>query len=286
MRSATRLGPTSENRTISVRDLTFHYRTVGDPAASPVVMLHGIMGHAREWDVLVHSLASTRRMYVVDQRGHGRTDWAEHYSASAMADDLIALVERLGLEQPAIIGHSMGGMVAMHAAARRPDLVDRLVVIDIGPDSVAGPIAAELREFVRSLGRASYGSIDEAVAQWSGDPWARPELVRHYVEHGLKAGDDQRLIWRFDGVGLTQFFDQVSAVELWRSVDQITCPVLLVRGEHSPVVSADSAVQVVRRLANGQLVVVCDGAHDLGVQQPEAVADATAHFLRTDMTIR
>jgi pimeloyl-ACP methyl ester carboxylesterase len=281
--SSTQPASTSEDRTISVRDLTFHYRTIGDPAAPPVVMLHGIMGHAREWDVLVQYLASTHRMYVVDQRGHGRTDWAEQYSASAMAADLIALVEGLELALPTIIGHSMGGMAAMLAAARRPDLIARLVVIDIGPDSVAGPLAAELREFVRILGTCSYGSIDEAVVQWSGNPLARPQLVRHYVEHGLKSGDDQRLVWRFDGVGLGQFFDEVSAAELWESVGQITCPVLLVRGEHSPVLSADTAAEMVRRFANGQLVIIRDGAHDLGVQQPEAVAHAAAHFLEANI---
>jgi pimeloyl-ACP methyl ester carboxylesterase len=104
MQSATQPASTTEDHSISVRDLTFHYRTIGDPAAPPVVMLHGIMGHAREWDVLVQTLASTHRIYVVDQRGHGRTDWAEHYSASAMADDLIALVEALELAHPTIIG--------------------------------------------------------------------------------------------------------------------------------------------------------------------------------------
>jgi pimeloyl-ACP methyl ester carboxylesterase len=148
---------------------------------------------------------------------------------------------------------------------------------------VAGPLAAELREFVHSLGSSSYGSIDEAVAQSSGDPLARPELVRNYIEHGLASGDDQRLRWKFDGIGLAQFFDEVSAAELWKSVDQITCPVLLVRGEHSPILSTDTAAQMVRRLANGQLVIVRDGGHDLGVQQPEAVAHAAAHFLVTDI---
>ena len=282
MRLVTPPASTTADGNIAVRDLTFHYRATGDPAAPPVVMLHGIMGHAREWDVVVQSLASTYRVYAVDQRGHGLTDWAEHYSATAMADDLIALVEALELDHPSVIGHSMGGMAAMLAAARRPDLIDRIVVIDIGPDSVSGPLAAELREFVHTLGTSTYGSIDEAVAQWSGDPMARPHLVRHYVEHGLTSCDDQRLKWRFDGAGLAQFFDEVSEAELWGAVDRITCPVLLVRGEHSPVLSADTAAEMVRRFADGQLVVIGDGAHDLGVQQPEAVASAAAHFLRAD----
>lgn len=118
MRSVRQRASTTEDRSIAVRDLTFHYRTTGDSAAPPVVMLHGIMGHARERHALVQSLASTNRMYVVDQRGHGRTDWAAHYSPSAMAVDVIALVEALELEHPRVIGHSMGGMAAMIAAAR------------------------------------------------------------------------------------------------------------------------------------------------------------------------
>ena len=269
----------TEDRYVKVRNLRFHYRVVGDPSNPPVVVLHGIMGHAREWDVLVGVLAATHRVFAVDQRGHGESDWVEEYTASVMADDLLALVEALDLRRPSVIGHSMGAMAAMLAAARRPEMVGRLVVIDIGPDSVSSELAHQLRQFVQSLAAASYGSVDEALAVWTGDPLIQPRLLRHYVEHGLVADADGRYAWRFDGLGLMQFFDGVGEHELWDAVDHIECPVLVVRGEHSPILSVETASEMVRRLSDGRLAVIPNGSHDLGVQQPEAVGDAAARFL-------
>jgi pimeloyl-ACP methyl ester carboxylesterase len=262
--------------------LRFHYRVVGDRAAPPVVMLHGIMGHSREWDVLVESLASTYLVIVVDQRGHGETQWASEYTAAVMADDLIALIEQLGLVEPRVVGHSMGAMAAMLAAARRPELVRQLVIVDVGPDTVSGQLAIELAEFLRGLARASYGSVDEALAQWEANPFVRRDLLEHYVEHNLVPGRDGRLVWRFDGVGLARFFAGVSDRELWDAVDHIVCPVLLVRGEHSPALSSSTARAIVHRSADARLTVIPNASHDLGVERPEAVAGAASTFFASE----
>lgn len=270
---------TAADRFLSIDGLRFHYRDVGDPAAPAVIVLHGIMGHAREWDTLVTALVASHRVIVVDQRGHGLTDWADEYTAAAMADDLIAVIERLNLSRPAVIGHSMGGIAAMVAAARRPELIARLVVVDIGPDTVSRDVAAEVAASVRVLGAASYANVDEAYAEWSANPLARPTLLRHYVEHCLRRRLDGRLAWRFDGRGLIALFDGVSERELWDAVDRIACPTLVVRGEHSPLLSPAAAEEMVARLGHAGVATIADGGHDLGVEQPEAVAAAVLEFL-------
>src|SRR5690606_27659276 len=110
-----------------------HHRESGS-GTPPVIVLHGIMGHAREWDVLVAALATRHRVVAVDQRGHGESDWATEYTATAMGRDVAGLVERHGLAPVDLIGHSLGGMVAAVCAAERPELVRRLVLVDVGPD--------------------------------------------------------------------------------------------------------------------------------------------------------
>jgi pimeloyl-ACP methyl ester carboxylesterase len=131
----------------------------------------------------------------------------------------------------------------------------------------------------------SYADLDEALGGWlGGDPYARKPLQRHYVEHCLLRGRDGggRLAWRFDGAGLARQAEAGIATEhqLWAAVDRISVPTLLLRGEHSPLLSRDDAERVVQRLAHARLVEIRGGAHDLGVQQPEAVAARSLDFLR------
>ncbi|MCZ7527066.1 MAG: alpha/beta hydrolase [Acidimicrobiia bacterium] len=268
-------------RDVHVDGLRLRYRETGDPAAMPVLLLHGLMGHPREWDTLTAALTPRFRVIGLHQRGHGESDRAAEYAAAAMAGDVLGLADLLGLRRFHLVGHSMGGMVASLCAARRPDLVDRLVMIDIGPDSLSAGFAEELPTVLGAFAEASYTRPDEAVDEWlAGNPLAREPLVRHYVEQSLVAGDDGLLRWRFDAAGLVGFATGgVTEGELWRAIDAITAPTLLVRGEHSPLLSRATAERVVSRLARGRLVEIPGGGHDLGVERPEAVATAVLDHL-------
>jgi pimeloyl-ACP methyl ester carboxylesterase len=275
--------PTLEVREhdVVVNGTRLRVRDVGDAGAAPVLFLHGIMGHRRDWDVLVDVVGRRRRVVVPDQRGHGRSQWTRTYRVTDMARDAIELIQQLDLGPVPIVGHSMGAMVALTVAARRPDLVERLVAVDIVPDSVATGFVAQLATTFDAMAAASYSTVDEATAEWqAGNPLARPELLRNYVSHALAREPDGRLRWRFDARGLRGFATSgVSAAELWRAIDAVRCPTLVVRGQHSPLTSADQVAAVVERLADGRSTVIADGGHDLGVEQPERVADAVVEFL-------
>lgn len=266
---------------VSVDGVRLFVRQLGAASSPPVVVLHGIMGHAREWDVLSSRLSHRFRAVAIELRGHGRSDHRGPYTAAAMAGDVIDLIERLDLGRTHLIGHSLGGMVAMLVAARRPDLIDRLVLIDVSPEIVSGPLAAELPGWIEALGNARYDSVHQAVTEWlEGDPLAREPLLRHYAEHNLIADGTRSLRWRFDAPGLKSFLsDGVTEAELWEALDAIAAPTLLVRGEHSAAVAAASAARVIEHLASGELVEIAGGGHDLGVQQPELVAAATLAHL-------
>lgn len=275
----TRTSPATD-RFVEIDGLRMHCRDHGEAHAPTVVVLHGIMGHAREWDVLTATLAERFRVIAVDQRGHGLSDWAPEYTATALAADVVQLADQLGLGSLRLIGHSMGGMAAMLAAART-DVVERLVVVDIGPESLGLPFAAQLPGMLRALAAARYTSVDAAVADWLGDPLARPELVRHYVEHCLERGCDGRLRYRFDGEGLIELVERgVDTAQLWAAAGEIRCPTLLIRGERSEVFPRSAAHELARRIDRCELAVIPRGSHDLGVQQPETVAAAALELLR------
>lgn len=176
---AVAVAPRVVEHDVVVGGVRLHLREVGATDSPPVLFLHGIMGHRRDWDVLIDRLGEQYRVIAVDQRGHGRSQWTPSYRVAEMADDAIALIERLELAPVPIVGHSMGAMVAMIVAARRPDLVDRIVVVDIAPDSLATEFAVQMPEMFTAMAAASYATVDEAVSEWqAGNPLARPDLLR------------------------------------------------------------------------------------------------------------
>lgn len=114
--------------------LRFHYREWPNPGAQALVLLHGFTGHARTWDSFAAAMQAGYHVYALDQRGHGDSAWAEDYSVEAMVGDMDRFVRALGLERFALLGLSMGGRTAYHYAGMHPEEVERLVIVDIGPD--------------------------------------------------------------------------------------------------------------------------------------------------------
>jgi esterase len=243
------------------------------------------MGLAHEWDTLSVDFARDHRVVALDQRGHGESDWAVTYTAEAMADDAIAVIETLDLAPVRLVGHSMGGMVGLLVAARRPELVEHLVLVDIGPDSLREEIVAGMVEWTDILHHSSYATVAEAANVWlEGNALARPSLLRHYSRHNLVTGGDGRLRWRFDTGRIGSYVTEgVTPDQLWEAVDASHAPTLLVRGAHSWAVRPEDARKLLWRLAEASYAEIPDGGHDLGVEQPEAVTAAIRRYLGTEI---
>ncbi len=107
--------------------------TSGKPAAPPMVLLHGLGERAAGWQPVIPAFAPYFRVFALDMRGHGDSDWPGTYSFQLMCDDVVAVLDGLGLGQVTLVGHSMGGAVALLAAMQQPDRVARLVVEDASP---------------------------------------------------------------------------------------------------------------------------------------------------------
>ncbi|MEU8626477.1 alpha/beta hydrolase [Streptomyces sp. NPDC048669] len=109
------------------------YRVWGDPSAPPVVLAHGRCGDSRTWARIAGELAAQHRVYALDFRGHGLSDWPGRYSFELFRDDLHAFLEARNLSGATVIGHSMGGAAACLLAARQPGLIGRLVLEEAPP---------------------------------------------------------------------------------------------------------------------------------------------------------
>ena len=270
------------DNTVTLDGLALHYCEWGPADAPPLVLLHGITGHARTWDHLGSTLQPAFRVIALDQRGHGDSQWAPggDYSVGAMAGDLGCLADYLGLGRFLLLGLSMGGRVAIAFAGTHPDRVARLVIVDIGPD-IAPPGMERIRSTIGSVPER-FATEDEALvhARRANPLYAEAELRRR-LTHGLTRSPDGMLAWKYDRA-IREMMRQGTrreAMNLWEPLARITCPTLLVRGAESDILSPEIAKRMLASLPDGRLVEIPGAGHTVPGDQPAAFAAAVHSFI-------
>jgi pimeloyl-ACP methyl ester carboxylesterase len=269
---------------VTVNGLRLHYREWGDPSAPPLLILHGLTGHAWEFDRLASGLSDRFHVLVPDQRGHGASAWADSYSPQIVADDIADLVDSLELGPVHVFGHSMGGVNAWWFAAGHPHLVERLVITDVTPFLIASPaIVSALRSALDHYATAEYDDPDAAVAEYlAGYDGAHAQELRLFVLNNLRQVSDERWTWRFDAAGLRDWIDHASgsvAAHL-DALRRISRPTLIIRAGDSPYTQPDGAVEMRAEIPDARLVEVPGSGHDIHIDGREPLLIHLRAFLR------
>jgi pimeloyl-ACP methyl ester carboxylesterase len=270
------------DRTIVLHGQRFHYTEWGDPTAPPVLFLHGITGHARTWDDEARLLAGRFRVLALDQRGHGDSDPAPDgdYSDAALLGDVAAFVDALDLRRLTLVGLSMGGRVAINYAGRHPGRIERLVVVDIGPEIAP---AGRARVGVLMAGAPEgFATVDEVVAYMRANNLLYTQaMLRHRAQHAVRALPEGGLTWKYDRAlrdAIRHGRMRVPA-DLWPQWRAISCPTLLIRGAESDILTSETAKRMVDELGCARLVVVPGAGHTVPGDQPEAFQSLLREFL-------
>ena len=271
-----------DDRTVTLHGSRFHYTERGEAAAPPLVMLHGVTGHARTWDEEGAVLASRYRVLALDQRGHGDSDPPPDadYTIETLAGELAAFADALGLQRFAAVALSLGGRVAIQYAGTHPGRVTRLVVVDIGPD-----IAPEGRMRVGKMMAGTperFNTIDDVLAyQRANNPRYTEALLRARVQHGVRPLPDGGYTWKYD-CGLRELVRAgkwSDPIDLWPAWRALACPTLLVRGAESDILTADMAKKMVEAQPKARLVEVPGAGHTVPGDQPDAFVKLLREFL-------
>jgi pimeloyl-ACP methyl ester carboxylesterase len=240
-------GPTS--RTYFSQRLRLHYVDWGNPAAPPLLLVHGGRDHCRNWDWVAAALRHDWHILAPDLRGHGDSQWSlsANYTIAACVYDLAQLIHQQELAPLRIVGHSLGGMIALRYAGIYPECVEKLVAIEglgASPRRLAerarqGP-EARMRGWIEEgrglAGRLPrrYASLEDALGRMQeANRHLSPEQARHLTEHGVNQNEDGTYSWKFDNyVRLEPPYEMAQAEieELW---GRIACPTLLVYGRES-----------------------------------------------------
>ncbi len=266
------------DRFVTLNGLRFHYRDWGDPTAPPLVLLHGVTGHARTWDTFAAAMASRYRVLSLDQRGHGESDWADDYAPERRVEDLAAFASELSLQEFSLLGLSMGGICAYGYAAKYPERLRKLVIVDIAPELETSGMRRIGEGFAQ---RNEFDDPEEAVAQSrAANPLAPVDAVRHRVLNNLKQRDDGRWTWRHDpNVSGVARGPRLDPEPVWASLRAITCPTLLIRGAESDLLGRAAAERMTREIPNCTLVEVPGAGHSVPLDNPAGFLSAAGAFL-------
>jgi pimeloyl-ACP methyl ester carboxylesterase len=270
------------DRTISLHGSTFHYTETGRSEAPALVMLHGVTGHARTWDEEGEALSARYRVLALDQRGHGDSDPSAEgdYTVSSMAGDLAEFADALGLATFSIVALSMGGRVAIQYAGTNPGRVQRMVIVDIGPDIT--PVGRVRVGQMMAAAPEHFATLDDALAfQRACNPLYTERLLRERVQHGFKPVPGGGLTWKYDR-GLRELVRGGlwnDPIDLWPAWRAIRCPTLLVRGSESDILSADIAKAMIETQPLAQLAEVAGAGHSVPGDRPQAFLALLRDFL-------
>ncbi len=209
----------------------------GDRSRTALILLHGGGANTHHWDHLAEPLAESFHVVALDFRGHGESDHPETLESGAFDRDLEGLIEHLGAEHPILVGHSMGGHVALAHAARRGG-VGGVVALEVS----RGAQRSERRRTRLALAaRRTYRSREEAIRRFRFVPRTRgaSEALRERIAaHSVREEPDGRFGYNFDA----RWFSLPTRPA--PPVARIACPTLIVRGADSTLLSAEGAAEL------------------------------------------
>ncbi len=253
------------------------YREFG--AGQAVVILHGLFGQSDNWVTVGRRIADQFHVFIPDQRNHGQSPHAAIHSFPSMADDLAEFIEEHNIQNPILVGHSMGGKVAMTYALENPDKIRKLVVIDISPRKYPERIT-HTQVITQMLGIElanikTRGEVEKILELRIEDPRVRMFIMKnlYYKIHG-------KLAWRLNIEAINQSMDLL--FDGIQSESQYKGPALFIRGGKSDYVPDADIPLITSMFPEVVLKTISGASHWVHADAPEELCFLLSNFLERE----
>ena len=250
--------------------------------APALVLIHGGAQNAHTWDTVALELDVP--LVALDLPGHGHSSHREDH-VYWPADNAVALEQAIRVLAPnarAVVGMSLGGLSAIALADRAPDLVRRLVLVDVTP-GVNREKSSTIAQFID--GPEYFDSFQEILDRTiQFNPTRTESSLRRGVMHNAIEGDDGKWRWRYDlprrGTGEGESGSIIPGIEdLWDAIARVKVPLLLVRGSLSPVVDDEDVAELERRNHDANVILVEGAGHSIQGDKPIELAEILRSLL-------
>ncbi len=258
-----------ESHQLDHQGIRLHYRTWGNPNLPGLLLVHGGGAHAHWWTFLAPLLMQQYYVVALDLSGHGESDHRPHYAISTFATDALAVSQNAGFKSaPIFVGHSMGGLVSLAAAATHGELLKGAIIVD-SPVRKQDPESRE-GQYGRSFRSAKvYPTLEEALKRFRlvpNQPCENSYIIDHIAKTSLKQVENG-WTWKFD----PNIFVNYTREPLAEFLPRVTCRIAMMRGEFSTVVPPETGRFMYENLnRSAPLIEIPQAHHHLILDQPLA----------------
>ncbi|MBN4074092.1 alpha/beta fold hydrolase [bacterium AH-315-E10] len=254
--------------------MTLFYRELGE-AGADLIILHGLMGSSRNWLTIAGSLSETYHVYVLDLRNHGQSDHCDEMSLEDMRDDVIQFIETHHIANPILIGHSMGGKVAMLTAMTLGEAIRGLVVVDIAPRDYGMGLHKDILEQMDAIDFNEMHSRADVEAHLKAVIYS--DEIRGFVLTNLirQAG---QLSWRLNILAILNYYETLRGFPVSQSTPFIG-KTLFIKGEQSDYLQVSDNDILTSLFPCHELVEVCGTGHWLHAEKPDDTLKVLWTFL-------
>lgn len=249
-----------------------------------VIILHGIYGVSDNWVTIGRRIAESYAVYILDQRNHGRSPHSDFFSYPALVEDLDEFIQEQELENPILLGHSMGGKVAMNYALEYPDSVDKLIVVDISPRKYPGRQAhQQILDAMLSIDFNKVKSRAEVDAQL--EECVESYRIRQFIMKNLQRVNRDRLGWRINVQAINEnLYNVFEGVEGSGRIYE--GPTLFVRGGASDYISKEDEDLIYPMFPNTSIRTIEHATHWVHADAPDELCSLFSEFLAKECSFR
>ncbi|NOY97225.1 MAG: alpha/beta fold hydrolase [Chlorobi bacterium] len=262
------------------------YRKTGN--GKPLIIVHGLYGSSDNWLSIGKKLSGYYTVYMIDQRNHGRSPHADENSYEDMRNDLVEFIDGHKIGKATILGHSMGGKVAMFYAADYPERIEKLIVADIAPkDYLLMNEASQFqlhRNILLAMQDIDFAQINSRneVADILAEKIDNLRIRQFLLKNITKNEHSGKLQWRLNPGALYAYLDEiVSGVNKQWLADRIPIvayPATFIRGEKSNYISSEDKTLIKEIYPEAKIIDIPDAGHWLHAEQPELFIKAVLQF--------
>lgn len=261
------------NKMNNLRQLHFIQQKQTNNQATPIIFLHGLFGSASNLTKIAKPFAQDHHTIQVDLRNHGLSPWSDCMNYDVMSDDLQALIKQHCDRSPIIIGHSMGGKVAMRFAKQNPHCVESLIVLDIAPVNYP----AEWHQPVfQALKKVSQLKKTERENKVIVQAILSEHLPQETVQFLIKSFKNSQWLFNLDAILKNQ-----NEINSWNDEEICFAPTLFLKGEHSPYVNFEGEQAILTQFPISEVKTIQNAGHNVHFDQPDQVVQTIQRWIES-----
>ncbi len=240
----------------------------------PVIILHGLFGMSDNWQTFARSMAEEYMVILIDLRNHGRSFHSDSFSYEETAEDLLLFMEKNWIHKSHIIGHSMGGKTAMKFTQMNPEMVDKMVVVDITPFQYRGGH----EHIIKALDELEINmASDRSILEENLMAKIPDEKISRFLLKNIRRNKEGGFSWKMNFPILRDHYDRILE-DL--ALHQIDTPTLFVKGDRSDYILPENIDSLKEIFSNVKFETIVDAGHWIHTDQPDSLLKVIIDFLR------